>query len=202
MSVSSDKNLPALADAVYENLDLDGLSRRQRLFVLKWDGRRPSAVAEDAGYTDPDKAAYRLMSNPTILKNISLVNEALEKSMVVSKLEILNFWGQIMRGELNEEGFDAKDRFNASSKLATFHGLLSEKLIVEQNISSKHEHVISIQDFATPPSQRELDGNPSLRIEYQEMIKKQAEAAGLTVIPADQVIEADNDLPDDDILLF
>lgn len=114
-------DLPALADDVYSRLKLDGLTRRQRLFILKFDGRRPVEVAADAGFKNPESAVSRLMTDPKIQANLDIIRQALEQAHVASALEVLMFWSQLMH---NLEA-DPKDRLAASDKLGKFHKLIA-----------------------------------------------------------------------------
>lgn len=147
-TIREEEELPAFADGIYKQLDLDGLTRRQRLFVLKYDGRRPAAVASDAGYKNPGLAANRLMSNSAVMKNIKIIADALEKSMVASSTDILVFWTKIMDNELGDEGFDAKDRITASDKLARYRGLIHSGNAV---INQKNKTIqVSIMGLSRP----------------------------------------------------
>jgi len=145
------KELMALSQDIYSQLDLDVLSRKQRLFVLLFDGRRPSEVAADAGYSFPDQAASRLMSNPDVQKNIEIISKALEKSIIASKLDVLKFWSDVMFGD--DPNFNPADRMKASENLGKVHRLIGPDLV---RAEVRNNNINIIVQSHEPQGQEEL----------------------------------------------
>lgn len=139
--IDSDNNMIALADEIYSQLNLKPLTRRQRLFVLRFDGRKPIDVAADAEYKNPGVAACRLMSIPAVRECIDIISKTLEKTLIASKLDVLMFWTKIMESETEE----TPHRLSASEKLGRIHELLGPAAITNVKVNSDNKIVIMVQ---------------------------------------------------------
>ena len=168
------KELVALADEVYNRLDLDGLSHRARLFILKFDGRQMHEVASDAGYTAPRKAVSRLMSNSQVKKNIEIISEVLEKSIIASKLDVLKFWSEVMFG-LHPE-FDPSHKLKASEYLGKVHRVLGPDI---NHISGPQNQQINIVIADHRPTDADRDEVERLEAEVAEQAKFDLGRAGV-----------------------
>ncbi|MFC1831570.1 hypothetical protein ACFL0S_06075 [Thermodesulfobacteriota bacterium] len=198
------KELVALADEVYARLNLDGLSRRARLFILKFDGRPMHEVASDAGYTAPRKAVSRLMSNSQVKKNIDIISEVLEKSVIASKLDVLKFWSEVMYG-LHPE-FDPSHKLKASEYLGKVHRVLGPDTA---HISGPQNQQINIVIADPSPVDADRDEVKRLEAEVAEQSKLDLGRAGVfieaeTHDEADMIEAGDDttpEVPDDPFLV-
>lgn len=201
-------DLELLAEGVRETaskLKLSGLSPKQKKFVLTYAGDR-YAAAKAAGYSDRGSTEWaglvvRLMHNPQIRYNITLIDQLLARYCVMSAVEIK----MKLSERLRSDSLSDANRAVFSKLMLQTHGELSEKLLIESKSRVEHKHTVSISHFAAEPTERELAHNESMRLEVQQQLQEQASKLGMVLIPEDSVISPDENTSEpentDDIVL-
>lgn len=109
-------------------INLDLLNVKQRAFVLAFKGDPLKAAKESQpDHPSPSDVAYRMMRHPMVRESIQAIRETLSETMIADSHEVLMFWSETMRD--SQAGI--KERTRCSELLGKFHGLLNDKLIVD-----------------------------------------------------------------------
>lgn len=181
-TVAKSADLKEVARAILPNLDLTGLSLKQKRFVLGYAGN-PVDAAEKAGYgsdslperkkANLNSAVRSLMNNEKIRSALHTINKGMEFSGVVSSLELRVLISDMIRNE----DLDAKTRMMAMKLLSSCYADFAEKHVIEKHETShtKTEHSIVFENISAGAIGRALGMAPEINliegIEIEEVLE-------------------------------
>lgn len=117
-------------DKLLPKLRLDTLNPKQRMFVAAFLGDPVAAartVLPNGTNSQVHGLSFRMMQHPVVRENIQIIREQLTETLIADSHEVLLYWSDTMR----DKTLDRSQRTKCSELLGKFHGLLNDKLIVD-----------------------------------------------------------------------
>jgi len=126
---------------------LQKLSEKQRKFADYYIQSGNAAESyKKAGYKVNEATARanssRMLTNASIIEYIKSVNETLSNCRIADMEEVKNFWSEVLRGDVNGEKVQLRDRIKASELIAKSNGAFITKI---EELDSR-EIIITMSD--------------------------------------------------------
>ena len=158
------KNLPVPNDL--KNI-LKNLTKKQRDFVLNYDGEPLYKVAEKAGYKSPGYASWQLMQNPNVKEALRIISDIHMNAVGIQPSELVKFWCDVLQDD--EE--DMRYRLDASKLLAKFYGIARNEPLID-NSDNRAINIVINENKTSKEDTAEIERLKKALPDYEAAIKE------------------------------